>query len=187
MYGMISIRVNQNIFMFVKFPLLYTVMVMTIVLLSGCSPNSTHGESENVSVVPEQVNIEEEPDTVPIYLAQPIYGIITDIGVFEFQAYNSADSIVTLGMTFIVVSDSVGNETKVTFLTGLYLLGDSLRGVFIPGIGVTTSFFTETYARQCRPVIDEEIPGVDGHLAGFSLTEDLANDLCSRPAIRCEY
>ena len=163
------------------------IIVVCIFLFSSCNFNNALEESENVSVVSEQVNIEEEADTVPIYSAQPIYGIITDIGVFEFPAYNSADSIVTLGMTFIVVSDSVGNETKVTFLTGLYLLGDSLRGVFIPGIGVNTSFFTERYAPQCRPVIDEVILGVDGHLAGFSLTEDLANDLCSRPAIRCEY
>ncbi len=178
--------VNENSF----FYLLHSISVIIVAgmfLLTGCNSNNTHVESENVSVVSELVNIEEDPDTVPIYSAQPIYGIITDIGVFEFPAYNSADSIVTLGMTFIVVSDSVGNETKVTFITGLYLLGDSLRGVFIPGIGVNTSFFTERYAPQLRPVIDEAIPGVDGHLAGFSLTEDLANDLSSRPAIRCEY
>ena len=178
--------VNENSFSYLLH-FISVIIVAGMLLLTGCNSNNAHVESENVSVVPEQVNVEEEPDTVPIYSAQPIYGIITDIGVFEFQAYNSSDSIVTLGMTFIVVSDSVGNETKVTFLTGLYLLGDSLRGVFVPGIGVNTSFFTETYARQLRPVIDEVIPGVDGHLVGFSLTEDIADDLCSRPAIQCEY
>jgi len=162
------------------------IFVVCIFLFSNCSFSNAPEESENVSVVSELVNIKEEPDTVRIYSEQPIYGIITDIGVFEFPAYNSADSIVTLGMTFIVVSDSVGNETKVTFLTGLYLLGDSLRGGFTPGTGETTSYFTETYAPHFRPVIDEVIPGVDGHLTSFALTEDLANDLSSRPAIQME-
>lgn len=144
--------------------------------------------SGNVLVVSEQVAAEEESEGVSISAERPIYGIITDIGVVEFQAYNSTDSVVTLGMTLIVVTDSLGNETTVTFMNGLYLMGDSLKGSFAPGIGGTTSYFTETYAPQYRPVTDEVIPNVDGHLTSFQLTEDLANALSSsRPGVNCVW
>lgn len=69
-------------------------------------------------------------------------------------------------------------------MNGLYLMGDSLKGNFTPGIGGTTSYFTETYAQQYRPVIDEKIPDVDGHLTSFTFTKDLVNDLSSRPGVR---
>jgi len=160
------------------------VLITATVFSGGCNSCKVSEESDIVLAVSEQSAVDELPDSALPVTEQPIYGIITDIGIIEFQAYDSTDSIVNLGMTLIVVTDSVGNETTVTFITGLYMPGDSLKGSFTPGTGATLSYFTDKYAPQFRPVVDELIPNVDGHLTSFALTEDLAEDISSRPAIQ---
>ena len=176
---------DHQIFSFIfRFYVVYMIVV-SAACSNGYSSNTKSQVIGNGSISSEQPDAEDEEvsDSISLSADHEIYGIITNMGVITFQAYDSSDSVVKLGMQLIVVRDSAGAETRITFMTGLYMMGDSLRGRYAPGEGETLSYFTEKYAPQYRPVVDEMIPNIDGHLTGFALTEDLANDLSSRPLV----
>ncbi|MCK5035518.1 MAG: hypothetical protein KAS73_06475 [Candidatus Sabulitectum sp.] len=99
-------KISENSFSLV-FHFTSVVLIVAVLLFGGCNSSYVLERLDDKSKDSERMTVEGASEGLSISSERPIYGIITDIGVVEFQAYNSTDSIVTLGMTLIVVTVSM--------------------------------------------------------------------------------